>query len=110
VSAVRIRATCHACERDFLFFELYNADRWHADRCPHCQTHLGVSGARQLMLAADRAGLGLVQALTELAAREPAFTVKADSVLDRIESAVSALADPDHETVATRRWWSRRAA
>jgi hypothetical protein len=114
---MRIRATCNACGRDFLFFELYNADAWHDDRCPHCNRHLGMTGARHLALAADRAAARLVQALREIADRTPGFAVKPDSVLGRIEEVIAELApqpaDPDEDVDAeptTRRRWLRRAA
>jgi hypothetical protein len=114
---MRIRATCNACGRDFLFFQLYNADPWHNDRCPHCNRHLGLLNGRHLALAADRAAAGLVRALSDIADRNPGFTVKPDSVLTRIEEAVAALSgladEPaDGETVtpnAGRRLFRRAA-
>ena len=59
---MRIRATCHSCRRDFLFFQLYNADPGRGDRCPHCTNHLGVIGAHRVALAADQAAAGRAHA------------------------------------------------
>jgi hypothetical protein len=114
---MRIRATCNACGRDFLFFQLYNADPWHNDRCPHCNRHLGLLNGRHLALAADRAAANLVNSLRAIADRNPGFTVKRASVLERIEDVVGELAAPpdgpaeaDTVTPIRRRRWSRRAA
>jgi hypothetical protein len=115
---VRIRATCHACERDFLFFQLYNAtDQWHADRCPHCNRHLGINGLSRLAVAADRTAANLVAVLTEIADRDRAFTVKPDSVVARIDEITATLAaSPAERATQTspappeRRMWPRRRA
>ena len=111
-------ATCHACERDFLFFQLYNAtDHWHADRCPHCNRRLGINGLSRLALAADRTAANLVAALTEIADRDRAFTVKPDSVVARIDEVTAKLAAPPAESAmqtstapSQRRMWPRRRA
>ena len=94
---MRIRATCNACGRDFLFFQLYNADPWLSDRCPHCRRHLGLPNGRHLALAADRAAASLVDSLRAIADRDPGFTVKPSSVLERIEDAVGQLSGPSEE-------------
>jgi hypothetical protein len=114
---MRIRACCNDCGRDFLFFHLYNADPAQYDRCPHCSRHLGVLNGRHLAFAADRAAAGLVRALTDIADRNPSFTLNAESVLARIEEAVTALSGADDEPVETatvtpigRRRLFRRAA
>jgi hypothetical protein len=118
---MRIRATCNACGRDFLFFQLYNADPWHNDRCPHCNRHLGLLNGRHLALAADRAAASLANSLRAIADRNPAFSVKRDSVLGRIEDVVAELAAPpdvpidrpseaDNVTPIRPRRWFRRAA
>lgn len=90
---MRIRATCHACGKDFLFFQLYNADAWHADKCPNCQVDLGVPNLRPLALAADRALSGLATALEQIADRSPGFALKRESVLHRLEQAADSLAE-----------------
>jgi hypothetical protein len=88
---MRIRATCHSCGRDFLLFQLYNADPGRGDRCPHCSSHLGVIGAHRLARTADHAAASLATALEGLADQEPGFSVLPDSVLVRIHAAVDAL-------------------
>lgn len=101
---MRIRATCDACGRDFLFFQLYNADAWQADSCPHCHADLGVPNLRHLALAADRALTALVAVLEQIAARSHSFTVTRDSVLRPLETAVQLLTEPnDRSDRATRR-------
>jgi hypothetical protein len=106
---VRIRATCNTCGRDFLFFQLYVADTDQEGRCPHCQTHLRVSGARHLALFAERSAATLLRALEDLASREPGFTVQRSSVLDPIEAALQALsAPPDDTRNEEQRRWLRR--
>jgi hypothetical protein len=82
---MRIRATCDKCGRDFLFLQLYRSDPWHIDRCPHCNTHLGVVNLKHLAHVADRALAGLVSAMTEIADRSPAFTLRPESVLGRLQ-------------------------
>lgn len=89
---MRIRGTCDACNRDFLFVQLYSADPAHADRCPRCDHHLGIVGIAQLALAADRAATNLVRVLEGIAARDRAFTVERASVIDRIDEAARATA------------------
>ena len=105
---MRIRATCDACGRDFLFFQLYNADVWHADQCPHCQTHLGVTNLRHLALAADRALAALVSVLSQVAERSPKFTIEPSSVLERLEEATVALAPADSPPAPRKEWPVRR--
>lgn len=89
---MRVRATCEHCGREFLFFQLYNADPSSADRCPHCGRHLGVPNVRPLALRTDRAAAELVRCLDELAAGNPSFRVDPASLLDPIREAVVALA------------------
>lgn len=91
---MRLRATCHACEKDFLFFELYNAERWHHDRCPRCHTHLGIPGVRHLMQAADDAALTLLSTLEQMKDRAPAFSIHVDPWRPRLE-AIATPPDPD---------------
>ena len=89
---MRIQATCHACGRDFLFFQLYHADPWQVDKCPHCSVHLGIPHIRHLALAGDRALSGLVRVLERMGEGRLGFTVEPQSVLARIEEAVDVLA------------------
>jgi hypothetical protein len=91
---MRIRATCHACGRDFLFFQLYNADPRDSDRCPHCHTHLGVGNLRPLALEADLALSRLALRLEGLVDGTPAFTLRGDSVLEHLRRLVEMLSDP----------------
>jgi ribosomal protein L34E len=109
---MRIRATCHACDRDFLFFELRNVGSGVADRCPNCDRPLGVQGLRAVR--AEQAMAILVGALDDLADHHPEFTVHADSVLRPIENALTPLAlppAPEVEEHRPRRRWRRvRAA
>lgn len=90
---MRVHATCDHCGREFLLFQLYNAEPATADRCPHCSRHLGVIGARSLALGVDRAGAQLVRCLYELAAREPEFRLDPDSLLGPIRDALAPLTE-----------------
>ena len=83
---MRLRATCHACEKDFLFFELYNADPADSDRCPRCQTPLGIPDVRRLMLAADQAALSLFSTLEQMKDRAPGFSIQLDPWIPRLEA------------------------
>jgi hypothetical protein len=107
---MRIRATCRACERDFLFFELRNTGTGVSDRCPSCDRLLGVRGL--LAVRAEQALAVLVGSLEELARHDPNFTVHASSVLGPVERAVADLATPPVADPAepTDRWWQRRRA
>lgn len=88
---MRVHATCDHCGREFLLFQLYNAEPATADRCPHCSRHLGVINARPLALGVDRAGAQLVRSLNELAARDPEFRIDPDTLLDPIRDALAPL-------------------
>lgn len=103
---MRIRATCHACDRDFLFFELRNVGSGVADRCPNCSRPLGVQGL--LAVRAEQAMAILVAALDDLADHHPDFTVQADSVLRPIEAVLTPLAAPPTAEVQARRPKRRR--
>jgi hypothetical protein len=103
---MRIRATCHACNRDFLFFELRHGDPSTTDRCPNCQRPLGVRGVQAVR--AEQALAILVHSLEELARRDPNFTVRKSTVLAPIEEALAPLAASEHP--AARRRWSRTRA
>jgi hypothetical protein len=107
---MRIRATCRACERDFLFYELRNAARGVPDHCPNCGRLLGVRGL--LAVRAEQALAVLVGSLEELARHDPNFTVHAGSVLRPVENAVADLAAPpvDDSADSPNRWWQRRRA
>ena len=109
---MRIRATCHACDRDFLFFELRNTGIGVADRCPNCDRPLGAQGL--LTVRAEQALAILVGSLEDLAGRHPNFTVHAGSVLRPIETALTPLALPPAAEVERRRpkrrWKHLRAA
>ena len=80
---MRIRATCHACDRDFLFFELRNTGAGIADRCPNCDRLLGARGV--LAVRAEQALAVLVGSLEELARSHPNFTVHTGSVLKPVD-------------------------
>jgi hypothetical protein len=108
---MRIRATCNECGRDFLFSQLYRADALDDGSCPHCDRPLGMTRARHLALAADRAGVALVHALRGIADRAPAFTIQPDSVLARVEEVVADLAaQPSARGEARLKGFLRRAA
>ena len=107
---MRIRATCHACDRDFLFFELRNTDSGIANRCPNCDRLLGPRGL--LAVRAEQALAVLTESLEELARHHPNFTVHARSVLGPVENALETLtarpvAEPEEPTSP---WWKRRWA
>ena len=86
---MRIRATCNACNKDFLFFELRHGDPWITDRCPNCNRPLGVPGV--LAVRAEQALALLVHALDELGRQEPNFTVRETSILAPIDEALAPL-------------------
>jgi len=107
---MRIRATCHACERDFLFYGLRKAAAGIADRCPNCDRLLGARGL--LAVRAEQALAVLVGSLDELARHDPNFTVHPSSVLRPVENALAnlgspAIAEPEEPS---NRWWQRRRA
>lgn len=113
---MRVHATCGHCGREFLLFQLYNAEPATADRCPHCRRHLGVINARPLALSVDRAGAQLVRCLNELAARDPEFRIDPDTVLDPIRDVLAPLTagtgaervEPEPDNVHHLRWpWQR---
>lgn len=89
---MRVHATCDHCGREFLLFQLYNAEPATADRCPHCSRHLGVINERSLALGADRAGAQLMRCLNELAARDPKFQLDSETLLGTIRAVTSAAA------------------
>lgn len=97
---MRIRATCNGCGRDFLFFQLYNADPWHNDRCPNCNRHLGLLNGRHLALAADRAATNLANSLRAIADRSPSFSVNRASVLEHIDEILAELSGRADGTAA----------
>ena len=104
---MRIRATCNACNRDFLFFELRHGDPWTTDRCPNCRRPLGVPGA--LAVRAEQALAILAHSLEELGRHEPNFTVREASVLTPIEAALAPLApEPGDTDRAGAKWWGKR--
>lgn len=89
---MRIRATCHACDREFLFFELRKVGTGVSDRCPNCHAPLGVQGL--LAVRAEQAMAILVGSFDDLAGHQPNFTVHAGSVLRPIENALTPVALP----------------
>ena len=104
---MRIRATCHACSRDFLFFELRNTGAGITDRCPNCDRPLGARGI--LAVRAEQALAVLVGSLEDLGRSHPNFTVQPGSVLRPVDEALEGLtarpaAEPEE---ATRRRWKR---
>ena len=110
---MRIRASCDACGRDFLFFELRHVDGRDANRCPNCHQLLGVRGL--LAVRAEQALAVLVESLDDLARHDPNFTVNTGSVLRPVEEAVAGLAaqpavDLDEEARRKGWWKGRRAA
>jgi hypothetical protein len=107
---MRIRAVCDHCGRDFLFLQLYLAEPRDADRCPHCTTHLGVVGLRHLARAADDAGTRLGRALGDIAARNPTFELRTESVLERLEQTAALLSRTEEERPNADRRARRRAA
>ena len=102
---MRIRATCHACDQDFLFFELRSIGAGMADCCPNCDRPLGVRGV--LAVRAEQALAVLVGSLEELARHDPNFTVRASSVTRPVEIALTTLVAPSEEPPT---WWKRRRA
>lgn len=88
---VRTRATCGHCGREFLFFQLYNADPRSGDRCPNCNRHLGIVNVRPLALRTDRIATELVRCLNDLADHDPSFDIDADSLLGPIDAALRRL-------------------
>lgn len=107
---MRIRATCHACHRDFLFFELRNTGTGVADRCPNCHRLLGTRGL--LAVRAEQALAVLTGSLEELARHHPNFTVHASSVLGPVENALETLTAPPvaEPQEPPGPWWKRRRA
>lgn len=103
---MRIRATCHACDRDFLFFELRNTGEGIVDSCPNCNRPLGVRGL--LTVRAEQALAVLVASLEELARHQPNFTIRASSVTRPVENALADLVAPPQEPPSP--WWKRRRA
>ncbi len=105
---MHIRATCNACNRDFLFFQLRHGDPWTADRCPHCDRRLGVEGL--LAVRAEKALALLVRSLDDLGRHNPNFTVRPTSILGPIENAIAPLAPPPAATSkqARRNRWSNQ--
>lgn len=104
---MRIRATCHACNRDFLFFELRKAGTGAADRCPNCDQLLGSRGL--LAVRAEQALAVLVGSLEDLARQDPNFTVHAGSVLKPVEDALASITAPPAAKPGSspRRRWRR---
>jgi hypothetical protein len=87
---MRIRATCHFCSRDFLFFELRNTGGSRlADQCPNCGSVLGVRGLTAVRT--EQALAVLLESLDELTRHEPNFTVHRDSVLRPVDAALEPL-------------------
>ena len=108
---MRIRATCHACDRDFLFFELRNTGAGIADRCPNCDRLLGARGV--LAVRAEQALAVLVGSLEDLGRSHPNFTVHTGSVLKPVDEALATLtARPAAEPrePPRRRWRRMRVA
>jgi hypothetical protein len=108
---MRIRATCHACDRDFLFFELRNTGTGIAERCPNCDRLLGARGV--LAVRAEQALAVLVGSLEDLGRSHPNFTVHTGSVLKPVDDALATLtarpaAEP--EEPPRRRWRRLRVA
>ena len=97
-AAASITATCHACERNFEFVQLYEpATSWQADKCPHCDARLGIANIGHLALAADKALIRLATLLELMASASPCFTVKRANLVTRIEEAADAFARSSSE-------------
>ena len=92
---MRLRATCHTCDKDFLFFELYNAEPADSDRCPRCGTPLGIPDVRRLMQAADEAALALFSTLEQMKDRAPGFSIQLEPWIPRLEAVAASPAPSD---------------
>jgi uncharacterized paraquat-inducible protein A len=84
-----IDATCNQCGREFSFLQLRNAEPADADRCPHCRHRLGITNIGPLAQRADAALEGLVRYLTMLTEHQPAFRIRAESVMSPLAQALS---------------------
>ena len=107
---MRIRATCLACNRDFLFFQLRHGDPWTTDRCPHCDRPLGVRAV--VAVRAEQALAVLVHSLEELGRHQPNFTVRKTTVLGPVEDALGPITAPPagSEEPRPNRWSSHPRA
>ena len=88
---MKIKGTCKRCAREF-FFEQAVAS---GGRCPWDGEPFNADYAVVLveaMQTAEEAGTRLEQALEDIAAMAPAFTVDAASVQAKIQAAIAALA------------------
>jgi hypothetical protein len=88
---MKIKGTCKRCAREF-FFEQAVAS---GGRCPWDGEPFNADYAVVLVEAmqnAEEAGTRLEQALEDIAAMAPAFTVDAASVQAKIQAAIAALA------------------
>jgi hypothetical protein len=87
---VKIKGTCKRCGREF-FFEQVGAS---GGRCPWDGEPFNADYAVVLVEAmqnAEEAGTRLEQALEDIAAMAPAFTVDGGSVQGKIQAAITAL-------------------
>ena len=93
-----ITATCHACERDFEFVQIYEpATSWQTDKCPHCDARLGIANIGPLAVATDKALIRLAKLLELMASASPRFTVKTANLVAGIEEAADAFARSSRE-------------
>jgi len=87
---MKIKGTCKRCGREFLFEQAIA----NGGRCPWDGEPFNADYAVVLIEAmrdAEEAGTRLEQAIEDIAAMRPAFTVDASSVLGKTQAAISAL-------------------
>jgi hypothetical protein len=87
---MKIKGTCKRCEREFLFEQAIA----NGGRCPWDGEPFNADYAVVLIEAmrdAEQAGTRLEQAIEDIAAMRPAFTVDPSSVLGKTQAAIAAL-------------------
>jgi hypothetical protein len=87
---MKIKGTCKRCGRDFFFEQAVAA----GGRCPWDGEPFNANYAVVLvesMRHAEEAGTRLEQALEDIAAMNPAFSVDASSVQAKLQAAIAAL-------------------
>jgi hypothetical protein len=88
---VKIRGTCKRCGREFLFEQASTT----GGRCPWDGEPFNADYAVvlvEMMQAAEVAGTRLEQALEDIAALRPAFTIDAASVTADLQASIARLA------------------
>jgi hypothetical protein len=87
---MKIKGTCKRCGREFFFEQAIT----NGGRCPWDGEPFNADYAVVLIEAmrdAEEAGTRLEQAIEDIAAMRPAFTVDASSVLGKTQAAIAAL-------------------